>query len=171
MKHLTPFKRRRLLGFSLPEVTISLGVTALGITSMLGLLPQSLSTIKKSGDLAAETRITQQIISTVTQSRWVDDSGADLLTTEYKNKRLYYDDQAVALEGANPGPTQSYVAQVTVANPDLKLPSNSSENSADPYMRRVTIKIANAGNGSFNFDTAVASAYHTYASVITRTGK
>jgi len=171
MKHPILIKRRRVLGFSLPEVTISLAITALGITSMLGLLPQSLSTIRKSGDLAAEARITQQIISTLNQSRWVDDQGTDVISTQYHNKRFFYDDQAVLLDDKNSGSLQSYVAQVTVTNPDLSLPSNSTQSTADPYMRRVTIKIANAGNGDFNFSTALSSAYHTYASVITRASK
>ena len=171
MKHLKLSPRRRFLGFSLPEVTISVGVATLGITSTLSLLPQSLSTLKKSGDLAAETRITQQIVSSVTQSRWADDKGADLLSGDYKNKLFYYDDEAVQVDGNNHGSLQAYVAQVSVTTPDLQLPADSESSTVNPYLRRVTVKIANAGNARFDFDSAAPHSYHTYTSLISRAGK
>lgn len=171
MKHLIPGKRHRLFGFSLPEVTISVGVAALGITSMLGLLPQSLSTLKRSSDMAAETRINQQIVSTVTQSRWADDKGADLISANYNDKRFYYDDEAVPMDDSSKGSMQAYVAQVSVTTPDLQLPADSESKTTNPYLRRVTVKIANVGNGSFDFDAATAGSYRTYTSLITRAGK
>jgi uncharacterized protein (TIGR02598 family) len=167
-------KRRPFFGFTLPEVTVSIGITALGITSMLGLLPQSLASIKKSGDIAAESRITQQIVSTLQQSRWVDSSGGDLLTTNYTNKHLFYDDLAEPVDSGSSGSLQAYVAEVSVASPDVTLASSSSTDSAtsaNPFMRRVTIKIANVGTGDFNFTSALPSTYHSYASLVTRSGK
>lgn len=171
MKNLTLLKKNRLLGFSLPEVTISVGVASLGITSMLGLLPQSLSTLKRSGDLSAETRITQQIVANVTQARWVDDKGADLISSTYIGRRFYYDSEATQMDGVSPGSLQAYVAEVSVTTPDLQLPADSESKAVDPYLRRVTIKIASAGNSSFNFDSATPNSYRSYTSLITRAGK
>jgi uncharacterized protein (TIGR02598 family) len=175
MKIKSTVKRRSLLGFTLPEVTVSLGIAAVGVTSTLGLLPQSLATLKKSGDLAAETRITQQIVSTLQQSRWVDNQGNNLLTTNYGAKHLFFDDLAEPLDtGGNPGSLQAYVAEVSVVSPDITLSTSTAPgtaSTANPYMRRVTIKIANVGTGDFNFTNAVPGAYHSYASVITRFGK
>jgi uncharacterized protein (TIGR02598 family) len=166
-------KSRLLQGFSLPEATISIGIAALGLTSLLGFLPQSMNTLKQAGDIATETRITEQILSSISNSEWVDASGKDVLTNEYQGKRYYFDDLAVQLDSENPGDWVSYVAEVEVPKADIALPTTNQKGSdLDPYLRRVVVKVGSATSSEFSFDAArPASTYRTYASVVSRSGK
>jgi uncharacterized protein (TIGR02598 family) len=170
--NLTRLKSRLLKGFSLPEATISIGIAALGLTSALGFLPQSMQTLKKAGDIATETRITQQILSSISNAEWVDAAGKDVLTSEYKGKRYYFDDLAVELDAKTPGDWVSYVAEVEVPEADVALPSTGKASTvSDPYLRRVVVKVGNITTTNFDFDAAPAAAYRTYASVVSRSGK
>ncbi|QIF05811.1 Verru_Chthon cassette protein B [Roseimicrobium sp. ORNL1] len=165
--NLNRLKSRLLRGFSLPEATISIGIAALGLTSAIGFLPQSMQTLKKAGDMATETRITEQIISSISSSEWVDNTGKDLLTDEYQGKRYYFDDLAVELDSKNPGDWISYVAEVEVPQADVSLPASDP----DPYLRRVVVKVGSATSRNFSFVAAPKSTYRTYASVVSRSGK
>ena len=167
--NLTRLKSRLLRGFSLPEATISIGIAALGLTSVLGFLPQSMQTLKKAGDIATESRITEQILSSISNSEWVDASGNDVLTSEYEGRRYYFDDLAVELDPNNPGAWVSYVAEVQVPQADVTLPATGA--SSDPYLRRVVVKVGSATNPDFKFEAAPASAFRTYASVVSRSGR
>ncbi|HSI62773.1 MAG TPA: Verru_Chthon cassette protein B [Candidatus Saccharimonadia bacterium] len=171
--NLNRLKSRLLQGFSLPEVTISIGIAALGLTSALGFLPQSMQTLKKASDIATETRITQQILSSISNAEWVDAAGKDVLTSEYKGKRYYFDDLAVELDAKEPGDWVSYVAEVEVPEADVSLPSTGKQTGADsdPYLRRVVVKVGNITSTNFDFDAAPPAAYRTYASVVSRSGK
>ncbi|RBP43673.1 uncharacterized protein (TIGR02598 family) [Roseimicrobium gellanilyticum] len=172
--NLNRLKSRLLQGFSLPEATISIAIAALGLTSLLGFLPQSMHTLKQAGDIATETRITEQILSSISNSEWVDASGNDVLTNEYQGKRYYFDDLAVELDSKNPGDWVSYVAEVEVPQSDISLPATSpvpNNGDSDPYLRRVVVKVGNANSTQFSFDDAPASTFRTYASVVSRSGK
>lgn len=167
--NLNRLKSRLLRGFSLPEATISIGIAALGLTSAIGFLPQSMQTLKKAGDIATETRITEQILSSISNAEWVDTSGNDLLTDEYQGKRYYFDDLAVQLDSKNPGDWVSYVAEVEVPQADVSLPASGSD--SDPYLRRVVVKVGNATTPTFDFGAAPSTTYRTYASVVSRSGR
>jgi uncharacterized protein (TIGR02598 family) len=168
--NLNRLKSRLLHGFSLPEATISIGIAALGLTSLLGFLPQSMHTLKQAGDIATETRITEQILSSISNAEWVDAAGKDVLTNEYQGKRYYFDDLAVQLDSRNPGDWVSYVAEVDVPKADIALPAQKGTDS-DPYLRRVVVKVGSATSSEFSFDAAPVSTYRTYASVVSRSGK
>lgn len=165
-------RTRILQGFSLPEATISIGIAALGLTSVLGFLPQGLNTLKKAADISTETRISQQIISNVTNAEWVDAAGQDLLTRTYQGRRYYFDDLAVELDARDPGPYVAYVAEVEMPVQDVSLPAVAQTSAGvDPYLRRVEVKVTNAASTAFDFSTAQNSSYRTYASVVTRSGR
>ena len=172
MKFNRILRHRFQSGFSLPEATLSVAITAFGITSILGLLPHGMETMRKAGNVSAETRIVQQIIGSVTQSPWQDEKGNDVLTKSYNKTRFYYDDLAVQLDSKNPGVSQTYVAEIGISSADLSLPGTSGSNkSSDPYLRRVTVKIANGVAEGFDFEKAKPVTYRTYASVVARSGK
>jgi uncharacterized protein (TIGR02598 family) len=158
-------------GFSLPETTLAIAISALGLTTLLAFVPQSLGTLRQASGVSSESRITQQILSSVTQAEWVDSTGADTLATNY-DRNFYFDDLAIELDETDPGPNLTYIAKVDVANTDIPLPGGQASTPApDPYLRRVTIKIANHTNENFDFESARPGTYRTYASVVTRSGK
>lgn len=169
------FSRSLRRGFSLVEVTLASGITALALTTLLGLIPHGLNNVKEAGNLAAETRITTHVLGSVSQARWQNGSGEDILAPAFDQQRYYFDDQGVVLETDEPGPELAYVAEVRVPARDVSLPADASpqeeEAGIDPYLRRVTVKVASVANESFDFDRALPMAYRTHTMLIARTGK
>lgn len=176
MKIPSSFPRFRRAGFSLAEVTIATGITAMALTTLLGLIPEGLNNIKQAGDIAAETRITSHILGTVSQNKWQDAAGEDILALLYDHQRYYFDDQGVVIESDEPGAELAYVAEVRTPARDVRLSSDSEDSSQagatqDPYLRRVTVKVASVANQNFDFERALPTAYRTHTTLIARTGK
>lgn len=170
----TPSIRPRLRreAFTLPEVVVAVGIAALGLVSLLGIVPQSLDTLRQAGEVSSESRIAQQIFAGISMSDWQDAGGKDLLGESYHGKRYCYDDLAVEMNASGDDFGVAYVAEVSVSTADVALPQDGvALTSPDPHLRRVTVKVANTGSASFDFVKARASGYRTYASIVSRTGK
>lgn len=158
--------------FTLPEVVIAVAIAGLGLVSLLGLMPQSLDTLRKAGEVSAEARIAQQIFASISMSDWQDAKGADQLSAGYDKKRYCFDDLAVELDEPGAEFGVAYVAEVEVPDSDVALPGGgSASNTPDPHLRRVTVKVATTPVPDFDFENARAGAFRTYASVISRLGK
>ena len=166
--------KRALAGFSLPEVTIAVGITAMGLTSVLGLVPTSLDTLKQAGNIAAETRITQKVLASLNSAEWTDADGADRLKDVFQGRRYYFDEEAVELEAADAtDQVVTYVAEVELATTDVHLSTEdaSSTQAVDPFLRRVRVKVTNANRKDFDFASAKPNTFRTYSSLVTRSGK
>lgn len=166
---------RRRSGFSLAEVTVATGVMALALTTLLGLIPHGLNNIREAGNLAAENHITSHILGTLSQAKWQGAGGEDLLVPTYDQQRYYFDDQGILIESKEPGMDLAYVAEVRVPTHDVNLPESAApeggEAPVDPYLRRVTVKVASVANENFDFDRALPIAYRSHTTLIARTGK
>lgn len=137
-------------GFSLPEVTLSVAIAALGIISILGLMPQGLEMSRKTGQLAAHRQIVEQIIRDLDQTDWVN------LPVGVKTK--YFDDQGLELLTAS-APTMSFIVKYEIAAANPNLPKNPV---AELYLRKVVIKIATTVNPAFDFTDANERHYNTF---------
>ncbi len=169
MKTTLLSRRLAAKGFSLAEVALSVAIAGMGLTSILGLVPEGLNTMKKAGDVATETRITQQILSTLTQAEWKDEKGKDVIS-DLDGTKYYYDD--LAMEVSKDDPFLAYVAEVDVPESDIALPADSIGTSkSNEYLRRVNVKVTNRSSPSFNFDEAEPGSYRQYASLISRGGR
>ena len=115
-------KHRYWRGFSLPEVTMALGISALGISSALGLLPHGLDNMRKASSLTAEARISQFILGDIEQANWKDAAGGDLLSYSYNGRRYIFDEMAQSLEFDEPGEDTAYVAEVTIDPEGVSVP-------------------------------------------------
>ncbi|MDB6137989.1 MAG: Verru Chthon cassette protein [Verrucomicrobiaceae bacterium] len=163
-----PTRRDRFRkGFSLIEVTLALGISVLGITTVLGMLPQSLESIRKAGDLSADTHIVEQIMGEVTQAQWQDPTGADYLSYTYNGRRYYFDVGAQELKVRLPGLELAYVAQVTVEKTGATLPGGE----ADANLRRITVKVRNSPLKDVDFDQASPRSYYSYSALVSRTAR
>ncbi len=162
-------------GFSLVEVTLASGITALALTTLLGLIPQGLTNIKEAGNLAAETRITTHIVGSISQAPWQDENGQDILAPEFNTRRYFFDDQGVAIEGEEPGADLAYVAVVHVPARDVTLTADAAaaadDSDVDPYLRRITVKVTSVANKDFDFEHALPMAYRTHTTLIARVGQ
>lgn len=154
-------------GFSLIEVTLALGISVLGITTVLGMLPQSLDSIRKASDLSADTHIVEQIMGEVTQAQWQDAGGGDYLSYTYSGKRYYFDGGAQELKTRSPGLELAYVAQVTVEAAGAALPGGE----ADANLRRITVRVRNSPLRNVDFDQASPRSYYSYSALVSRTAR
>ncbi len=170
MKTNTPrsLVKRLRQGFSLAEVTIATGITAVAMTTLLGLIPQGLSNIKEAGDLSAHSRIARHVFGTLALESWKDASGADTLSYRNDRRRFFFNDQAALIEDDEPSELEvAYVAELLVPEEDVTLPAASG---ADPFLRRVTVRVAGVPLRDFDFDRAPRLAYRSQSTVLARTG-
>lgn len=179
MKNLRSSLRQLRSGFSLVEVTLATGITAIAITSVLGLVPQGLANVRQAGNLHAESHITRHLLGNMAQSPWSLAAGQDNLVSKFNNKRFYFDDQGIEM-GATEARTSgwlAYVAEVKVPPQDVVLPSSGIGSTAqagpvnDPYLRRVTVKVASIGDPDFDFDNGPRLAIRSHTTLIARAGR
>lgn len=164
--------RLRPHGFSLIEVILALGITAMGITSVLGMLPQALNQLKKATDVTAEARIQQQLITAIGQADWQDASGADALEYNFNGRRYYFDNMAQEISARQLAETNArenltYVADVKIDSSGYALPGGT----LDPGLRRLTIRVKYSRIPNFDFDRESPASYRRYATLVTRTGR
>lgn len=147
-------------GFSLVEVTLAVGIAALGIIAVLGLMPQGLEMSRKTGEMTARRQITEQILRDLEQRSWTD-LGASLTTMTY-----YFDDQGAQTTAT--APTQAFIVKVTVSNltSGPALPEGSA---TEPYLRKASIAIANTTNSGFDFSDANRRNYDLIVHYIAKT--
>lgn len=149
-------------GFSLVEVVIALAIAAVGIVSILGLLPHSLETIKKTGNLTSEARILQKIAGEYNLGGWNETAGT---TSEVQ----YFDDQGVEVKTTDPDFETRfvYVAELNVPALDTRLPSTSG-GVVEQNLRRVIVKIAPVPVRDFNFEAAPENSFRTYTLLVAK---
>ncbi len=61
---------RDLRGFTLIEVTLAVGISAIALVGLLAMIPQGVMTMKRATDTAIEARIHQQLVSEIAQTDW-----------------------------------------------------------------------------------------------------
>ncbi|SKA80716.1 Verru_Chthon cassette protein B [Prosthecobacter debontii] len=148
MNIVTPDLRRSLTrgGFSLVEVVLAVGIMALGVVTILGLLPHGLEMTRKTANEQAETRIIDQIVGEMQSVDWgtLDSQQAQI---------RYFDDQGLEIEATTQGfdILLNYVVQVTIPTADVRLPTNSDTSGIDQNLRRVMIKMIAAPLKNFDF--------------------
>ena len=141
--------RRSAAGFSLVEVVLAVGIMALGVVTILGLLPHGLEMSRKTANEMAEARIIEHIVGEMQSTEWQS------LNT-YGQQTRYFDDQGLELPNLNSAESRfalNYVVRVEVPALDVRLPTNSASTPIDQNLRRVTIRMVAAPLPDFNFNS------------------
>jgi len=164
--------QRSRFGFSLPEVTMAVGIASMAIVLLLGLIPSGLSSIRDASVTLSETRIFQQVIGEIQGSNWgVTSAGAGggpmtySLLPNYNQAKRYFDDQGTPLGDQDANSLRlGYVARIS-------LNANSAGVAVpggviSPNMVAVTVDIAAVPDPQFSFDGTVPFKSRTF--VVTR---
>jgi uncharacterized protein (TIGR02598 family) len=134
-------------GFSLPEVTIAVGIAALGLVALLGLMPQGLEMARKTGELAAQREIVEQIARDLEQTSWKDLDTMANGTGVYR----FFDEQGVEVDQGSFN--TSYVANVRVSAISMaQLPQGGGRSRDENFLRRMQVRIATTTNQNYAFD-------------------
>lgn len=154
----TQFPPRRS-GFSLPEVTLAVGIAALGILSVMGLMPQGLEMSRQIGQITVERNIVDQFIRDAEQRTW-----SNLPTGKVVKQ---FDDQGIEVTSSLQAKMASYVAEAEVVNQVL-LPQGryTSSQNPEPRLRKMIVKIATSTNPSFDFSDSNRKGYSTFVHLL-----
>ena len=150
MPPLQPVRARlAAAGFSLVEVVLAVGIMALGVVTILGLLPHGLEMSRKTANEMAEARIIEHIVGEMQGTSWQS------LNT-YGQQMRYFDDQGLELPNLNSAEARfalNYVVRVDVPPLDVQLPTNRAATTPEAHLRRVTIRMVAAPLPDFNFSS------------------
>jgi uncharacterized protein (TIGR02598 family) len=128
---------------------MAVGIMALGVVTILGLLPHGLEMSRKTANEMAEARIIEHIVGEMQSTQW------DALSN-YGQQTRYFDDQGLELPNLNTNEARfalNYVIRVEVPQLDVRLPTNSTSTAASEHLRRVTIRMVAAPLPDFNFNS------------------
>ena len=150
-------------GFSLVEVALAVAIAALGIITCLGLLPEGLEMSRRTGEMAINSNILQQIIRDVENSSWTYLAAQQEANAKVKK---YYNDQGS--EVTTQAKDITYVAELDfgvsaylpASNPDLALQAN---------LIRFVIRMATTSSVSYTFEGKNPALYTTFFHMVART--
>lgn len=149
--------QRKAAAFSLVEVVLAVGIMAVGVVTILGLLPHGMEMSRKTANEQAETRIVDQLIGELNATDWTTMSG--LVSAGNAGITRFFDDQGLEITGSA-GSIQellNYVARVSFvdsaeAAKGMPMPSKSGR-AINPNLRRVQIEVAPVPDPQFNFES------------------
>lgn len=146
-------RRARRGGFSLPEVAIAVAIAALGLLTLLGIIPSGLDSIRFAGETTAEARVVSQVVGEIQLSDWGQQTGGRWSNLEaLLSRRWYYDDQANPIDRQSTSETSfqnrlAYVVRVRQSIP-LMLPGATAPH---PDMQNIIVDVAVSPDPGFDF--------------------
>lgn len=185
--------------FSLIEVTIAMAIAAIGVVTLLGLIPQGMGTMREAGDQAIMGRIHQQILNELQMTPFEERGGTGKSPLDsYHGVEFYYDAQGEELSDSNNqgGVAEDkkkgsfahiYTARVSIPSSKGSLETPVSVGGArfsgfnfgegavpNPFVRPVIVEVAPVGGLGATFDfnaTNQRQLIETYQSFVTKMGQ
>lgn len=150
----------RNAAFSLVEVVLAVGIMAVGVVTILGLLPHGMEMSRKTANEQAETRIVDQLVGEAQSSDW-DTMGG--IASQSGGIKRFFDDQGLVISGSAGSVDEllNYVARISVADftekdTGMLLPSRNGK-TTNKNLRRVLVEVAATQDKNFNFDSPPAA--------------
>lgn len=183
----------RARGFSLVEVTLAIGITAVALVSLMGMLPKGMKTLQRANDQAVMGRIHQQILGEIQLTPWEDEAGGGTSPVEsFHGQIRFYDDQGIELFASEKGGmSHVYTARVSVPKVGGRLPQSvgggsyhgaglpGDAASSDEFLRLVVVEVTSNVDPRFlespasGFDQMLTypGAIFTYRTMIAKMGR
>lgn len=124
-------------GFSLAETTISMGIAASVIVTLVGMIPLSLDALRQSSTVAAEARIVQSIAADYRMREW---SEVLLQQQQGGSKDFSFDGQGTRVKDG--GVTAIFTVRVTVDD----APALPGMEQTNPRMKSVRMLMTESPN-------------------------
>ncbi|MFZ4767488.1 MAG: Verru_Chthon cassette protein B [Roseimicrobium sp.] len=148
-------------GFSLAEVAIAVAIAALGITTLLGVLPGGMANLRQAGEKVAITRICQQMINEIQSADWGTAEAGVVGWSKlkfYDRQRRYFDSEGTLLDNPSDSDIRlSFVAQFEFVPLEVQFPGGAVNSSTRPDVKRLIVHVAVATRKSFDFDNVLSS--------------
>ena len=157
------------------EVVLAVGIMALGVVTILGLLPHGMEMSRKTANELAENRIIDALVADSQAMEWTALEAQSRASS--RNNRVFDDQGLEILSGSGEAAALiSYVATVQVPTSDVRLPTNASSANANNNgakgnlnLRRVTVKIASTTNRGFDFNAPPPGvAFKTFTQLVAK---
>ena len=179
-------------GFSLVEVTLALGITAVALVSLMGMLPKGLQTLQQANDKAVMGRIHQQILGELQLTSWEPKSTGSKSPLESFDKQVrFYDDQGIELPDSDKGEfNHVYTARISLPKTGSQLPESvgggsfrgivlpGEDGPSDDFLRLVLVEVTSNVDKSFldspesGFDLLdYPNAVYTYRTMVAKMGR
>jgi uncharacterized protein (TIGR02598 family) len=183
MNPLPPARPTR--GFTLIEVTLAVGISALALVGLLAMIPQGVMTMKRATDTAIEARIHQLIVAEIAQTDWqlrgkydyraagsdvrfYDDQG--IRVPESEKDRAIYTVRLILPGADNGGQTIPMQLPARLGNTTAQLFNTSDPSKSEP-MQLIIMEITSAPSidaiAKFDLEQNWPSI-RTYRSTMTR---
>lgn len=190
---------KAIRGFSLIEVTIAMAIAAVGVISLLGLIPQGMGTMRDAGDQAIMGRIHQQILNELQMTPFESPGGMGKSPLDsFHLVEFFFDAQGEEMsDSSNQGSVPEekkkgslahiYSARVSIPSVDggLKAPESvggasfggfsfGTDKAPNPYVRPVVVEVAPVGGLGADFDFDLPDnrrLISTYQSFVTKMGQ
>jgi uncharacterized protein (TIGR02598 family) len=163
-----PRPQRLARGFSLVEVVMAVAIAALGIITVLGLIPGSLASIREASEITSRSRIIAAISSDIQMADWGANTGGTGTWSgvdAFLIRKWSFDDQANLLsEGdGDLASQQAYLARVRRPEQQVTL---SGQTGLNPDLINLYVDIATVNDPGFGFETE--AAVFSYPIIVSR---
>lgn len=158
-----PQPRPRRGAFTLAEVTLALGITAIGMIALIGLIPSGLESLRQSSALVAEAKIVQAIVADYQTG---DRTGrAEGLRLE--DRTYHFDASGIRVQASDPW--RHYTARARVVEEQLPV---SGDHETNKYLQRLQIRITDHHDPAAAFaDPQLHKEHGTIVALIDQTGR
>ena len=137
---------------------LALGIAAVGIMTLVGLVPTGLDVLRDSASDVAEAKIIQSVVADYQMTDW----GKRSKEMKPADKEYYFDQRGLQVDRGSFA--HQFTARATVDDENPKMSGDTTKNI---YLRRVTVQITDRTMDPTAFNDP--KRHHTYGAMVSLT--